>query len=104
MNGRIKYGKEDKLRILKEAETRGVKATLDKYNVYPAAFYDWKRKLHLMGEKGLDWGMNPQHLKEIRRLEQENLQLKGTLAALQLETKLKDELLKKKQPWASAKN
>ena len=43
-------------------------------------------------------------LKEIRRLEKQNQQLKQLLAEQQLESKLKDELLKKKYPWARGKN
>jgi len=57
-----------------------------------------------MGEKGLEWGMTPDHLKEIRRLEKENQRLKQLVAEQQLESKLKNELLKKKYPWARGKN
>ena len=104
MKERRKYSKEEKLRIVQEAAEQGVKATLDKYGIYPATYYDWKRKVEAMGEKGLEWGMTPEHLKEIRRLEKENQRLKQLVAEQQLESKLKDELLKKKYPWASGKN
>ena len=104
MKERKKYSKEEKLRIVQEAAEQGVKVTLDKYGLYPATYYDWKRKLQAMGEKGLEWGMTPEHLKEIRRLEKQNQQLKQLLAEQQLESKLKDELLKKTYPWARGKN
>ena len=104
MKERKKYSKEEKVRIVQEAAAQGVKATLDKYGVYPATYYEWKRKLDTMGEKGLEWGMTPEHLKEIRRLEKENKQLKELVAEQRLESKLKDELLKKKYPWASGRN
>ena len=57
-----------------------------------------------MGPEGLRHGMTPDHLKEIRRLEKENERLKQLVAEQQLESKLKDELLKKKYPWARGRN
>jgi putative transposase len=45
-------------------------------------------------------GITPAHLKEIRDLEKENALLKKLLAEKELESHLKDELLKKKYPWA----
>jgi len=104
MKERKKFSKEEKVQIVQEASAQGVKATLDKYGVYPATYYDWKRKLEAMGEKGLEWGMTPEHLKEIRRLEKENERLKRIVADQQLESQLKDELLKKKYPWARKRN
>lgn len=104
MSNRRKFSKEEKLRIVQEAAADGVKITLDKYGVYPATFYAWKRKVEQMGEAGLAHGMTPAHLKEIRRLEKENQRLKQLVAEQQLEGKLKDELLKKKYPWARGKN
>lgn len=104
MKERKKFSKEEKVRIVQEAAERGVKATLDKYGVYPATYYDWKRKLESMGEQGLDWGMTPAHLKEIRRLEKENERLKRIVADQQLDSLLKDELLKKKYPLARKSN
>ena len=104
MKERKKFSKEEKVQIVHEAAAQGVKATLDKYGVYPATYYDWKRKLEAMGEKGLEWGMTPEHLKEIRRLEKENERLKRIVADQHLESQLKDELLKKKYPWARKGN
>ncbi|MCB0757752.1 MAG: transposase [Flavobacteriales bacterium] len=104
MKERKKFSKEEKVRIVQEAAEQGVKATLDKYGVYPATYYDWKRKLESMGEQGLDWGMTPAHIKEIRRLEKENERLKRIVADQQLESQLKDELLKKKYPLARKSN
>lgn len=104
MKERRKFSKEEKIRIVQEAAEQGVKATLDKHGVYPATYYEWKRKLETMGEKGLDRGMTPAHIKEIRRLEKENERLKRIVADQQLESQLKDELLKKKYPWAKGRN
>lgn len=104
MKERKKFSKEEKVRIVQEAAEHGVKATLDKYGVYPATYYEWKRKLESMGEAGLDWGMTPAHLKEIRRLEKENLRLRRIVSDQQLASQLKDELLKKKYPLARKSN
>lgn len=98
------FSKEEKLKVLEEAKSNGVQATLDKYGVYPATYYSWKKKYETMGEKGFRHGMTPAHLKEIRRLEKENGLLKKLLAEKEIESHLKDDLLKKKYPWASGKN
>jgi putative transposase len=45
MKERKKFSKEEKLRIIEEVAAQGVKVTLDKYGVYPATFYEWKRKV-----------------------------------------------------------
>lgn len=98
------FSKEEKLKILKEAESNGVQVTLDKYGVYPATFYSWKKKYEDMGEEGFRHGMTPEHLKEIRRLEKENDLLKKLLAEKEIEAHLKDEMLKKKYPLPKKKN
>jgi putative transposase len=99
-----KFSKEEKAKILKEASTNGVQITLDKYGVYPATYYSWKKKYESMGESGFRHGMTPEHLKEIRKLERENELLKKILAEKEIESRLKDELLKKKYPWPKKKN
>ena len=57
-----------------------------------------------MGEEGLDYGMTKSHLKRIRQLEKENRLLKQIVAEKELESKLKDELLKKKYALQKKKN
>lgn len=95
-----KFTKEEKLQILREASQQGVTATLDKYGIYPATYYGWKKKYETMGEEGFRHGITPAQLKEIRRLEKENTTLKQLLAEKELEGHMKDELLKKKYAWA----
>ncbi len=90
------FTKEQKLSILKEASEQGVTKTLEKYGIFPATYYSWKEKLNTMGEEGLDYGMTKAHLKRIRELEKENKLLKELVAEKELESKLKDELIKKK--------
>ncbi len=92
------FTKAEKLSILKESKKEGVKVTLEKHGLYPATYYTWKKKYEDMGEKGLQHGMTKAHLKEIRRLEKENNALKQIVAEKELESKLKDDLLKKRYP------
>jgi putative transposase len=87
---------EEKLKIIKEASEQGVKPILEKYNIFPASYYSWKKKLETMGTEGFAHGMTPAQLKRIRELEKENKTLKEIIIEKELEGKLKDELLKKK--------
>lgn len=48
MNKRT-FSKEEKLHIVKEAIEQGVKAVLEKYDIYPATYYSGKNKLEEMG-------------------------------------------------------
>ena len=93
-----KYTKEEKLKILKEAKSHGVNVTLEKYDLYPATYYYWKKKYEAMGSEGMDHGMTKERLRRIKQLEKENEALKQIIAEKELESKLKDELLKKKYP------
>jgi len=94
------FTKEEKLEILKEATAHGVTATLEKFGIYPATYYSWRKKYDTMGEAGLRYGMTLPQLKEIRRLGKENKTLKELLAEKDLEIRLKDDALKKKYAWA----
>lgn len=83
---------------MKEASENGVKATLSKYDLFPATYYYWKRKLLVNGQDGLDHRTAKARESEIKRLEKENEALKILLAEKELEGRLKDEMLKKKYP------
>ncbi|MGB5323410.1 transposase [Lutimonas sp.] len=98
-----KFSTEAKLKILEESKLHGVKITLEKHGVYPATFYSWREKYGQMGEEGFRHGITPAQLKEIRRLEKENAMLKEIIAEKELESKLKDEMLKKKYPLTRKK-
>lgn len=93
-----KHSNAEKLAIIKEASEKGVKVTLEKYAIYPATFYYWKKKVEEMGDQGLNHGLTKERLGIIRKLEKENQALKEIIAEKELESKLKDELLKKKYP------
>lgn len=96
--GTKKFTKVEKLAIIKEAGANGVKVTLAKYDLYPATYYYWKKKLLVHGEAGLNHRTLKDQESEIKRLEKENEALKILLAEKELAGKLKDELLKKKYP------
>lgn len=96
--GTKKFTKKEKLAMIKEAGEKGVKVTLSKYDIYPATYYYWKKKLSAHGEGGLDHRTIKDHQKKIKELEKENQALKIMLAEKDLEGKLKDEMLKKKYP------
>ena len=90
------FTKEEKLKIIKEASEQGLKSTLEKYKIFPASYYSWKKKFETMGVEGFAHGITPQQLKRIRELEKENKALRELVVEKELEGKLKDELLKKK--------
>ena len=43
------FTKEEKLKIIKEASENDVNETLEKYGIYRASYYDWKKKFEQMG-------------------------------------------------------
>jgi putative transposase len=96
--GTKKFTKEEKLSIIQEAKSNGVKLTLSKYGIYPATYYYWKNKLEVYGDEGLEHRTQKGLHKELKRLEKENQQLKELLGEKELESALKDEMLKKKYP------
>lgn len=96
--GTKKFTKEEKLAILKEARETSVKATLEKYALYPATFYYWRKKFDNQGSEGLDHSSVKEKLKMVKELEKENRMLKELLAQEKLENAMKNELLKKKYP------
>ena len=57
MKDKRTFTKEEKLQILKEVEKNGVKSTLEKFGIYPATYYSWRKKFEQMGEAGFRHGM-----------------------------------------------
>lgn len=95
--GTKKFTEKEKISILKEAEKEGVKKTLNKFNLYPATYYYWKKKYPNMVADVIIQ-KEKYDVAAIRKLEKENALLKQLLAEKELESKLKDEMLKKKYP------
>jgi putative transposase len=96
--GTKKFTKEEKLGILAEAERNGVVVTLAKYELSPATYYYWKGKLTFGGEDALNHSKHRQLESEHKLLAMENERLKILLAEKEIESRLKDELLRKMYP------
>lgn len=93
------WTQEEKLKIIAEAKSNGVSETLEKYGIYPATYYSWKKKLLIDGEEGLlDNDKRRLYKKRIEELEDQVSLYKQLLAEKELELALRDELLKKKYP------
>jgi putative transposase len=90
---RRKFSVDEKLAILKEAETEGVTQTIRKHGLYAKMIYRWREQLETRGKEGLKpyQRIDP----EVRRLQLENLTLKKLVAEKELALAVKDELLKK---------
>ena len=90
-----KFSKAEKLKIIKESERNGQKITLAKYDIYSSTFRYWKKKYLVHREAGLSHRKLKDTEVFIKKLEKENAALKILLTEKELESKLKDELLKK---------
>jgi putative transposase len=97
-SGTKKFTDKEKLEIIKEVEAKGLKTTLEKYDLFPSTYYYWTRKLRIHGEDGLKHQGSKDRERIVKQLEKENQDLKILLAEKELESKLKDELIKKKYP------
>ena len=97
MAQRKKWSKDEKLRILKEAEDHGVTETIRKHEISLGTYYGWKKKLELLGDKAFDSARQPVD-PEFKKLKEENLLLKKLLAEKELAPSIKEDLLKKSLP------
>jgi len=97
-SGRKHFTKEEKLRIINECQDKGVKITCEKYGIYPASYYYWKKSIVEKGEQGLNQEWSKASRAEIKQLKKELDQYKMMLAEEKLKSRMKDELLKKKYP------
>lgn len=87
---------QEKERMLLDIQTLGVTAGCRKYGVSKRLYYDWLDKYNASGLEGLEDRRGKNMDAHVKRLEKENRILKELLAEKELESKLKDELLKKK--------
>jgi putative transposase len=87
---------QEKERILLDIQNLGVIAGCRKYGLSRTLYYDWLNKYQSSGLEGLEDRRSKNMDAHVKRLEKENRILKELLAEKELESKLKDELLKKK--------
>ncbi len=90
-----KFTKTEKLNVLKEASEQGVTMTLEKYGIYPATYYNWKKELKSVGEKDFGEKVFKEKTKELKRLEDENRKLKELVAEKELEIRMLMDVKKK---------
>jgi putative transposase len=86
----------EKERIIKDIQELGVIAGCRKYGISRTLYYDWVNKYEASGIEGLEDRRGKNMDAHVKRLEKENRILKELIAEKELESKLKDELLKKK--------
>ena len=85
---RGRYTEEQKIGILREAESGGtVKQVCAKHNISDATFYTWKKKYG---------GMGVPEAKRLRALEEENGRLKRLVAELSVQNQILEEVNSKK--------
>jgi len=87
---------QEKERILLDIQDLGVIAGCRKYGLAKTLYYEWLDKYNASGMEGLEDRRGKNMDAHVKRLEKENRILKELLAEKELESKLKDELLKKK--------
>jgi putative transposase len=87
---------QEKERILLDIQDLGVIAGCRKYGLAKTLYYEWLDKYNASGLEGLEDRRGKNMDAHVKRLEKENRILKELLAEKELESKLKDELLKKK--------
>ena len=91
-----KWTPQEKERIIQDIQELGVIAGCRKYGISRTLYYDWVNKYEASGLEGLEDRRGKNMDAHVKRLEKENRILKELLAEKELESKLKDELLKKK--------
>jgi transposase-like protein len=94
MGKRRSFSIEQKMQILREADSTGMVTTLRKYEISHSLFYRWKNQFD---SAGID-GLKPHYYKldpETKELREENEKLKKIIARQALELEVKSELLKK---------
>ena len=87
---------QEKERILLSIQELGTTVGCRKYGISKTLYYDWLNKYNASGLDGLEDRRGKNMEAHVKRLEKENRLLKELLAEKDLESKLKDELLKKK--------
>jgi len=93
-----KWTAQEKEKILTDIQRLGVVVGCRKHNLSKSLYYTWLNKYNAHGIEGLESQRGKNADAKIRRLEKENRMLKELLAEKELESKMKDEMLKKKYP------
>lgn len=92
----MQRSKEEKEKLLFEIKKIGVAAGCRKFGVAKSQYYDWLRRYNALGIEGLEDRRKVNIERLNKQLQKENDLLKRLLAEKELESRMKDELLKKK--------
>lgn len=92
----MQRSKEEKEKLLLEIKKIGVTAGCRKFGISKTQYYDWLRRYNSLGLEGLEDRRKVNAERVNKQLQKENEMLKRLLAEKELESKMKDELLKKK--------
>ncbi|MQY79283.1 MAG: helix-turn-helix domain-containing protein [Bacteroidetes bacterium] len=87
---------QEKEKILLDIQRLGVVSGCRKHSISKSQYYDWLDRYNAHGLNGLEDRRGQNSDAQVKRLEKENRLLKEILAEKELESRLKDELLKKK--------
>ena len=101
---RRKFSDNQKLSILKEAETMGISSVLRTYNLSYSVFARWRQKfvkpdIYIKGNF-----LSGKNKSEFKTLIQENTRLKKIIADMALELERKDEELRKTHALLGKRN
>lgn len=92
---------KEKEKILLDIERIGVTIGCRKHNLSRSLYYEWLRRYSAHGLDGLEDRRKVDTDAQIKKLEKEIRMLKELVAEKELESRMKDELLKKKHAqWA----
>jgi len=86
----------EKEKILLDIQVLGVIAGCRKYGLARTLYYEWLERYNAHGLEGLEDRRGKNTDSMVKRLEKENQILKELLVEKEIESKMKDELLKKK--------
>jgi len=92
----MKRSKEEKEKIILEIKKMGITAGCRHFGIHKSIVYNWMHRYNAYGLDGLEDKRKVNFEAANKRLQKENEMLKKLLAEKELESKLKDEILKKK--------
>lgn len=87
---------QEKEKIILDIQSHGVTVGCRKHNIAKTLYYEWVERYNASGLEGLEDRRRINNDVLVKRLEKENRMLKELLAEKELESRMKDELLKKK--------
>jgi len=91
-----KRSSQEKEKIIHDIQRLGIVAGARKHGISKSQYYDWLQRYNAHGIEGLEDRRGKNLDAQVKKLEKENKLLKEIIAEKELESRMKDELLKKK--------